>query len=100
MAGEGTYAGEVTFTHGKHSMPKGRSGHGIACDKCHHTYRDEEVSRRCRKCHEGEGSRHMPMKEAAHTLCMGCHQDLSIDDPSSNAPLSCPDCHVFKEEQK
>jgi predicted CXXCH cytochrome family protein len=97
LAGGETMAGEVTFMHATHAYAREDGGHGIACARCHHEAGDGEAARACRKCHRREEGKAPRMEEAAHKVCLGCHQERAIAEPATGAPLSCPDCHVLEE---
>ena len=99
LAGGETMAGEVTFTHAKHAAGKEAGGYAIACAKCHHEAEGGADARACRKCHKREEGEAPLMEVAAHSLCMGCHDERGTEDPAVSAPLSCPDCHVLQEGQ-
>jgi predicted CXXCH cytochrome family protein len=102
LAGQGTIAGEVAFTHEKHLKDAEEGGYGILCEKCHHLIWQVSglPSRKCRTCHRSDNPKAKIMEEVAHDFCMSCHEQHANARPSSKVPKSCPDCHVFKEDQK
>lgn len=98
LAGGQSVAGTVTFMHARHTNV-GSDGYGLGCDKCHHMVLGaKKVSRRCRDCHKRGGEQPVSMEQAAHTLCTGCHDEVSKQDPAKKLPASCPDCHVLDLE--
>ena len=101
LAGKGTIAGEVAFTHARHAKSVEEGGLELACDKCHHSIGKKlsRPSRSCRNCHKRKGQEPKTMEEVAHELCLGCHQEQERMDSSKSFPTSCPDCHVFKEPE-
>lgn len=102
LAGQGTVAGEVAFTHEKHLKDAEEGGYGILCKKCHHRIWQVSgiPSRKCRGCHRSDNPKAKVMEEVAHDFCMACHEQHANASPSSKVPKSCPDCHVLKEPEK
>ena len=67
------------------------------CSVCHHVYEDGKkvrhvmsVGQECSDCHGLKESEEngVPLREAYHTQCIGCHSDRG------KGPLSCGECHV------
>lgn len=97
--------GPVEFTHKKHAET-----YKVACDKCHHVYKDgknvwkqgDDV-KRCQACHneptiEGEKRlspdlQKLNLKLAFHTNCQECHKELKKSDKAGKAPVTCTGCH-------
>jgi len=102
LAGKGSVAGEVTFSHGKHAGDMEEGGYYIACDKCHHQIWQQmgQPSRNCRTCHRKGSVKPPSMEEAAHKQCMECHEELKREDPKRKVPASCPDCHGSGKPEK
>ncbi|MCF8031260.1 MAG: cytochrome c family protein [Desulfohalobiaceae bacterium] len=83
----------VVFEHDGHNVRAGV----YDCSVCHHVYEDGErveglmsVGQECSDCHGLEESEDnaVPLREAYHTQCMGCHGD------TGKGPLACGECHV------
>lgn len=95
----------VVFSHKKHA-----EDYKIACDKCHHVFKDgknvwkegDHVDK-CDKCHteptiQGEkklspDQQKLNLKLAFHNNCVGCHQKLKKEKPDTKAPVTCAQCH-------
>jgi hypothetical protein len=88
----------VQFSHEKHM--------GIVkpdCLYCHHDFDKhgnnvggESAVQACATCHSpGSGKSLMPLKEAFHGQCKGCHQQLR-EKRYKSGPLTCGECHVRK----
>jgi hypothetical protein len=67
------------------------------CNECHHVYEDGEFVEDdssegipCADCHtlEGDGESSVPLAEAYHQNCWGCHED------AGQGPIMCGQCHV------
>lgn len=67
------------------------------CSECHHVYEDGKkvenrmsVGQECSDCHglQESGENAVPLREAYHTQCIGCHSDRG------EGPLACGECHV------
>lgn len=99
LAGGNSLAGEVAFSHSKHSSSEDGGGYGIACGKCHHSVWQTrgQPSNKCRSCHKGGSDKLKPMEEVAHTTCRGCHDRLAETNPGKDYATSCKNCHVYKE---
>jgi len=100
----------VKFSHKKHA-----EDYKIACDQCHHIYKDgkntwkqgDEVQA-CDKCHteatqQGEmklppDQKKLNLKFAFHTNCQPCHRKAKADNPESKAPTTCAGCHPGEKE--
>lgn len=100
----------VTLSHQKHNVD-----YKIACDDCHHVYKDgknvwkegDEVQK-CEACHteakapkakEGEPklSKEEKIKKymysAIHENCSGCHKNLKKANKELVIPTKCGECH-------
>jgi hypothetical protein len=99
----------VTLTHKKHNVD-----YKIACDMCHHVYKDGknvwkegDTVQRCDACHSEakaprpkEGEPRLSKAEkvrkyyysAIHENCAGCHKDLKKAGKPTG-PTSCSGCH-------
>ncbi len=95
----------VEFSHKKHNEE-----YKIACDKCHHVYKDgknvwkegDEVQK-CEKCHTEatiQGEKKLPpdqqklnLKLVLHKQCIDCHKDTKKEKPDTKAPVTCAQCH-------
>ncbi len=94
----------VTFSHQKHNVD-----YKVACDDCHHVYKDgknvwkegNEV-KKCECCHTGAKAPKEPklskkeqikgyMYSAIHENCKGCHKAAKKDGKA--APTKCGECH-------
>jgi len=100
----------VTFSHKKHAEE-----YKVACDQCHHIYKDgkntwkqgDEVQA-CDKCHTDatqQGEMKLPpdqkklnLKFAFHTNCQPCHKKAKAEKPDSTAPTTCAGCHPGAKE--
>jgi hypothetical protein len=93
------------FTHKKHNEE-----YKIACDQCHHVYKDGKNTwkegdkvEKCEKCHTEptiQGEKKLPpdqlklnLKNTMHQQCQGCHQKLKKEKPDTKAPVTCAGCH-------
>jgi predicted CXXCH cytochrome family protein len=83
----------AVFKHDEHNV----QAKVYDCSVCHHVYEDGEkvehrmsVGKECSDCHdpEGSGESSVPLREAYHTQCIGCHSDRG------EGPLACGECHV------
>ena len=93
--------GPVTFTHLNHA-----EDYEIACNKCHHEYKDgknvwEEGDpvKKCAACHDPNKNQGdvKKLSIAFHKNCKGCHQNLAIKGETKDAPYrQCTDCHERK----
>ncbi len=103
--------GNVQFTHKKHA-----EDYKIACADCHHKYeggknvwKQGDPVQKCQECHNEptiEGEKKLPpeqqklnLKLAMHGNCQECHKKLKAQNPQSNAPTTCVQCHPKKEGQ-
>ena len=95
----------VKLSHLKHSKD-----YKVACDQCHHIYKDgkntwkegDEVQK-CEKCHteattQGEmklspEQKKLNLKFAFHTNCQPCHKKAKAANAESKAPTTCAGCH-------
>lgn len=99
----------VELSHKKHA-----EDYKIACDKCHHVYKDGQnvwkqgdPVQKCEACHTDatvENEKNLPpeqqklnLKLAFHNNCIGCHRDLKKDNPQTTAPTACKGCHPQAE---
>jgi hypothetical protein len=91
--------GPVSFSHLSHA-----EDYEIACQKCHHVYRDGEniwqigdSVQKCRECHSPEEKDGDVLKlgTAYHRNCKNCHKELMQQGISENAPWKkCTGCHA------
>lgn len=73
------------------------------CLYCHHDFDKhgnnvggESAVQACAACHgPGSGKNLVPLKEAFHGQCKGCHQQLR-DRGFKSGPVTCGECHVRK----
>jgi hypothetical protein len=73
----------VRFDHATHAaLP------GTACKACHHKPGEVDPFAPCRECHGRDPGGVLPLKDAYHRQCQGCH------GPRSKVPLDCTDCHA------
>ena len=97
------------FTHDKHTKV-----HEVACNECHHVYEQgknvwEEGMpvQKCEACHDEPTIRNekkLPpdmqkrnLKLAFHGNCRGCHKPLKKENPESQIPVTCSQCHPKKK---
>ncbi len=93
----------VAFPHERHIIA------GMDCLLCHHKYKNgkniissnmlkpENKSISCSFCHGSLGFARLPLQEAYHGLCLGCHgQNVS----TKKGPILCGHCHIKKREIK
>lgn len=81
-SGSVAQAGVVNFPHDIHDKA------GIQCASCHHKKGNDERSKVCADCHQGEEG-----LTAMHKLCVDCH--LSV----KHGPRQCNGCHeILKKE--
>ncbi|MFP3869518.1 MAG: cytochrome c3 family protein [Syntrophobacteria bacterium] len=102
----------VTFFHKKHSEE-----YSIACDECHHVYKDGEnvwkegdPVQKCHECHTeptvtgerrlSEEQQKLNLKLAFHNNCMGCHRELKMQDREKykDIPTMCSQCHPMEKK--
>jgi hypothetical protein len=83
----------VHFNHEKHAE-------SMECMRCHHDY-DEFLNNmggegnRCADCHEKQPlDNPLPLMDAFHTQCIGCHQEMNQRSLARNIPLACGECHI------
>ena len=103
---------QVTFSHKKHNEE-----YKLACDQCHHVYKDGKNTWKegdpvqlCDACHTEattQGVKKLPpdqlklnLYNAIHVNCQGCHQKMKKDKPDSKAPTTCSGCHPPKAGEK
>ncbi len=88
----------VQFTHEKHMeliKPD--------CLYCHHDFDKhgnnvggDSAAQACAACHgQGSGKKLIPLKEAFHGQCKGCHEKLR-EKGYTSGPVTCGECHVRK----
>lgn len=95
----------VALTHKKHAQD-----YKIACDKCHHVYKDgkqvwkqgDEVQK-CEACHTEktiQGEKKLPpdqqklnLKLVFHKQCIDCHKETKKTKADTKAPITCAQCH-------
>lgn len=96
----------VTFSHQKHNVD-----YKIACDDCHHVYKDGknvwkegDKVQKCEACHTGAKAPREPklskkekikgyMYSAIHENCAGCHKGLKKANKELVIPTKCGECH-------
>jgi hypothetical protein len=92
--------GPVTFSHGDHA-----ESYDIACNACHHVYKDgknvwEEGApvQKCAACHDPNMSegRVKKLSIAYHKNCKGCHRKLAAEGGYEAPYKQCTDCHEKK----
>lgn len=100
----------VQFSHKKHAEE-----YKVACDHCHHVYKDGknvwkqgDPVQKCEKCHTEatvQGEKKLPpdqqklnLKLAYHNNCVACHQKLKKEKADSKAPVTCAQCHPGAKE--
>ena len=100
--------GAPIFTHEKHVKV-----HKVACNECHHIYEDGKNTwkegmtvARCGACHDEptiKNETKLPpedqkknLKLAFHNNCRACHKTLKKENPETNAPVTCKQCHPKK----
>lgn len=92
--------GPVKLTHKKHSVD-----YKIACNECHHEYKDGknvwkegQPVKKCSACHDPKKKQGKTMKlqNAYHKNCKNCHKEASKQ--GKKAPYKkCNDCHSKKK---
>ena len=95
--------GPVKLTHKKHNEE-----YKVACNECHHEYKDGknvwkegQPVKKCGECHnpkkkEGKTKK---LQIAYHKNCKNCHKDLVKQKKSDKAPFKkCNDCHEKKKK--
>ena len=97
--------GEVRFTHERHAKD-----YNIACDECHHVYKDGKnvwqqgmPVEKCQDCHDEatvKGEKKLApdvqkrnLKLAFHKNCVTCHRNVKKENPETTAPTTCTTCH-------
>ena len=92
--------GPVKFTHKKHA-----EDYKIACEDCHHVYKDGknvfkqgDPVQKCSACHDPAESKGNVKKLmlAFHKNCQGCHKDLEKAGKPTGPTRKCNDCHEKK----
>ena len=88
----------VTFPHLTHEDL-------IDCSECHHDY-DESGENiggdggYCADCHSAEvGDNPVPLLDAMHMQCLGCHAKEITASDNKNIPQMCGQCHVRKDKR-
>ena len=94
----------VEFTHEKHA-----DEHAIACNECHHVYKDGknvwqegDKVETCITCHPADreeakklskeqGVQILDLKNAFHKNCKTCH--VKVKKEGKEAPTQCKECH-------
>jgi hypothetical protein len=86
----------VKLSHEKHSEE-----YGIACNSCHHVYKEGrnvwkegDSVERCSVCHDPEEDKDnvIKLQSAFHNKCRNCHKEISQE--GKEAPYKkCTDCH-------
>jgi hypothetical protein len=92
--------GAVRFSHKKHTID-----YKIACNECHHVYKDGknvykegDPVQKCSACHDpvkSEGAVKKLML-AYHRNCQGCHKELIKAGKNTGPTTKCNDCHEKK----
>lgn len=111
---------QTSFTHKKHAEEyKNAQGQNIACNDCHHVYKDgkniwkkEDAIEKCSSCHKGNQNLSLKNAEklprdkmvqeiswAYHQNCYTCHKAYKESNKKSTAPLACAKCHPKKEKK-
>ena len=89
--------GPVKLTHKKHSTE-----YKVACNECHHVYKDGKNTwkdtdpvQKCISCHDTEEKKGNAdkLQSAFHKNCQGCHKELK---PKEGPYKKCNDCHQDK----
>lgn len=82
--------GDVLFDHERHMEAAGVTD----CASCHHMYEDGELlvsesseGVSCSECHAGKDQDLLPLIEAYHQQCRGCHVE------QKSGPVTCAGCH-------
>ncbi len=93
--------GPVPFEHEMHM-----ADFEIACNKCHHVYKDGknvweggDPVKKCASCHDPIKSKGdvKNLRLAFHKNCKGCHRELKKEGISDDAPFrKCSGCHKKK----
>jgi hypothetical protein len=97
--------GPVKFSHEKHVKE-----HQIACNECHHVYKngknvwkEGDPVKKCAECHNPvrkKGQKPMDLMHAYHKNCMGCHKRLAKEGKISQSEFKklrrCNTCHAKK----
>jgi len=91
--------GPVKLTHKKHAVD-----YKIACNECHHEYKDGknvwkegDPVKKCSTCHDPNKKQGdvMKLQNAFHKNCKDCHKEASKE--GKEAPYKkCNDCHDKK----
>lgn len=88
----------VEFSHLKHEKQ-----HKIACNECHHVYKDgkntwkqSDKVQKCSECHKAvEEGKTLTLQNAFHKNCKDCHTKLKTAGKKTG-PVLCAQCHVKK----
>ncbi|MDY7035341.1 MAG: cytochrome c3 family protein [Thermodesulfobacteriota bacterium] len=93
--------GPVKLSHKKHSTE-----YKVACNECHHEYKEGkniwkegQPVRKCSECHNPlkKEDKVIKLQNAYHKNCKNCHKALIKDGKSTKAPFKkCNDCHQKK----
>ena len=93
--------GPVNLNHKKHS-----ADYKVACDNCHHEYKDGknvwkegDPVKKCSACHDplAKKDKADKLQIAYHKNCKDCHKALVTEGKSKTAPFKkCNDCHEKK----
>ena len=100
--------GPVKFSHEKHVKE-----YKVACNECHHIYKDGknvwkpgQSVEKCAECHnpiKKKGQKPMSLMLAYHKNCMGCHKKLAKEGKISQQQYKklrkCNTCHAKKSKK-
>jgi hypothetical protein len=94
----------VQFSHYAHL-----DDYGIACNECHHVFKDgenvwedDDPVQKCQECHTDPTTKNelrlpakkLNLKYAFHKNCIGCHRSYNKENNIEAAPVTCQSCHV------
>ena len=111
--GKGHTKSPVKLSHKKHS-----EDYKVACNECHHVYKDGknvwkegDKVQKCMECHNEptiKGEKKLPkdkqklnLKLAYHNNCQACHKKLKKQDKEKygKIPTTCIQCHPKKKKK-
>lgn len=73
------------------------------CMECHHDYDESGVNiggdgGYCADCHTVKaGDNPVPLLDAVHSQCLGCHAEAIVTSANKNMPQMCGQCHARKD---
>jgi len=88
----------VPLSHKKHS-----EDYGVACDQCHHAYKDGknvwkegDPVQKCSECHDPAEKKDgaYKLQNAYHNNCRNCHKKLKQEGKATGPMIKCNDCHI------